>query len=98
MSEFGEEYTHVPLQCDSTSTISVAVVVLDRQIYEGVPEVVDCAVEDCDRETENSKVCARTRDTRFILVRAAKVASPMSCLGDQVWRPALGVGLVQIPS
>jgi hypothetical protein len=24
MSELGEEYTHVPLQCDSTSAISVA--------------------------------------------------------------------------
>jgi hypothetical protein len=24
MSDFDEEYTHVPLQCDSTSTISVA--------------------------------------------------------------------------
>jgi hypothetical protein len=24
MSDFGEEYTHVPLQCDSTSSISVA--------------------------------------------------------------------------
>jgi hypothetical protein len=24
MSDFGEEYTHVPLQCDSTSTISIA--------------------------------------------------------------------------
>jgi hypothetical protein len=24
MSYFGEEYTHVPLQCDSTSAISVA--------------------------------------------------------------------------
>jgi hypothetical protein len=58
----------------------------------GVPEAVDYAVEDHDRETENSKVCARTRDTRFIQVRAAKVASPTSCLGDQVWRPALGVG------
>jgi hypothetical protein len=23
MSDFGEEYTHVPLQCDSTSVISV---------------------------------------------------------------------------
>jgi hypothetical protein len=23
MSDFGEEYTHVPLQCDSTSAISV---------------------------------------------------------------------------
>jgi hypothetical protein len=49
--------------------------------------------EDRDRETENSKVCARTRDTRFIQVRAAKVANPTSCLGDQVWRPAIGVGL-----
>jgi hypothetical protein len=48
---------------------------------------------DRDRETENSKVCARTRDTRFIQVRAAKVANPTSCLGDQVWRPALGVVL-----
>jgi hypothetical protein len=49
--------------------------------------------EDRDRETENSKVCTRTRDTRFIQVRAAKVANPTSYLGDQVWRPALGVGL-----
>jgi hypothetical protein len=24
MSDFGEEYTHVPLECDSTSAISVA--------------------------------------------------------------------------
>jgi hypothetical protein len=24
MSDFGEKYTHVPLQCDSTSAISVA--------------------------------------------------------------------------
>jgi hypothetical protein len=37
--------------------------------------------EDRDRETENSKVCARTWDTRFIQVRAAKVANPTSCLG-----------------
>jgi hypothetical protein len=37
--------------------------------------------EDHDRETENSKVCARTRDTRFIQVQAAKVANPTSCLG-----------------
>jgi hypothetical protein len=48
----------------------------------GVPEVVDYAVEDRDRETENSKVCARTtQDTRLIQVRAAKVANPTSCLG-----------------
>jgi hypothetical protein len=37
----------------------------------GVPEVVDYAVEDHDRESENSKVCASTRDTRFIQVQAA---------------------------
>jgi hypothetical protein len=59
----------------------------------GVPEVVDYALEDRDRKTENSKVCARTWDTRFIQVRVAKVANPTSSLGYQVWRPALGVGL-----
>jgi hypothetical protein len=48
-----------------------------------------------DRETWNSKVKAGTRDTRFIQVRAAGVASPMSYLGYQVWRPAHGVGLVE---
>jgi hypothetical protein len=37
--------------------------------------------EDRDRETENSKVCTRTRDTRFIQVRVAKVANPTSYLG-----------------
>jgi hypothetical protein len=54
--------------------------------------------EDRDRETENSKVCARTRDTRFIQVRVAKVANPTSCLEDQVWRPTLGVGLFKGPA
>jgi hypothetical protein len=44
----------------------------------GVPEVDDCGG---DRQTWNSKVCARTRDTRFIQVRAAKVTNPTSCLG-----------------
>jgi hypothetical protein len=38
-------------------------------------------VEDRDRDTENLEVCARARDTRFIHVRAAKVADPTSCLG-----------------
>jgi hypothetical protein len=41
----------------------------------GVPEVIDYVVEDRDQETENSKVCAKTRDTRFIQVRVAKVAN-----------------------
>jgi hypothetical protein len=53
--------------------------------------------EDRDRETENSKVCTKTGDTRFIQVRAAKVANPTFCLGDQVWRSALGVGLFRVP-
>jgi hypothetical protein len=48
--------------------------------------------EDRDRETENSKVCTMTRDTRFIQVRVTKVASLTSYLGYQVWCPALGVG------
>jgi hypothetical protein len=66
--------------------------VLDRQTYQGGTRGSRLCGGDRDRETENSKVCARTRGTRFIQVRAAKVASPTSCLGDQVWRPALGVG------
>jgi hypothetical protein len=69
-----------------------AVGVLDRQTYQGGTRGSRLCGGDRDRETENSKVCAWTRDTRFIQVRIAKVASPTSCLGDQVWRPALGVG------
>jgi hypothetical protein len=67
--------------------------VLDRQTYQGGTRGSRLCGEDHDRETENSKVCTRTPDTRFIQVRATKVANPTSCLGDQVWRPALGVGL-----
>jgi hypothetical protein len=74
-----------------------AVGVLDRQTYQGGTRGSRLCGEDRDRETENSKVCARTRDTRFIQVQTARVASPMSCLGDQVWRPALGVGRDQVP-
>jgi hypothetical protein len=66
--------------------------VLDRQTYQGGTRGSRLCGEDRDRETENSKVCARTRDTRFIQFRVAKMASPTSCLGDQVWHPALGVG------
>jgi hypothetical protein len=72
--------------------MSIPVGVLDRQTYQGGTRGSRLCGEDRDRETENSKVCTRTRDTRFIQVRTAKVASPTSCLGDQVWRPALGVG------
>jgi hypothetical protein len=50
--------------------------------------------EDRDWETENSKVCARTRDTRFIWVRVAKVANPTSCLGIKYG--ALRLVLVEI--
>jgi hypothetical protein len=71
-----------------------AVGVLDRQTYQGGTRGSRLCGEGHDRETENSKVCARTRDKIFIQVQAAKVASPTSCLGDQVWRLALGVGLV----
>jgi hypothetical protein len=67
--------------------------VLDRQTYQGGTRGSRLCGEDHDQLTENSKVCARTRDTRFIQVRAAKMENPTSCLGDQVWRPALDVGL-----
>jgi hypothetical protein len=49
---------------------------------------------DRDRETENSKVCARTQDTRFIQVRVAKVANPTSCL--EIKYEALHLVLVEI--
>jgi hypothetical protein len=55
--------------------------VLDRQTYQGGTRGSRLCGGDRDRKTENSKVCARTQDTRFIQVRAAKVASPTSCLG-----------------
>jgi hypothetical protein len=62
-----------------------------------VPEVADCAVWDHDCETWNLKVKVGTRDTRFIQVRAAKVTNPTSCLGYQVCRPTLDVGLFRCP-
>jgi hypothetical protein len=52
-----------------------------RQTYQGGTRGSRLCGGDCDQETENSKVCARTRDTRFIQVRAAKVENPTSCLG-----------------
>jgi hypothetical protein len=74
------------------SRLGGSVGVLDRQTYRGGTRGSRLCGGDRDRETENSKVRARTRNTRFIQVRTAKVASRTSCLGDQVWRPALGVG------
>jgi hypothetical protein len=50
--------------------------------------------EDRDRETKNSKVCARTRDTRFIQVRVAKVVNPTTCL--EIKYGALRLVLVEI--
>jgi hypothetical protein len=49
---------------------------------------------DRDRETKNSKVCARTQDTRFIQVRVAKVANPTSC--SDIKYGALRLVLVEI--
>jgi hypothetical protein len=71
----------------------MSVGVLVWQTYQGGTRGTRLCGEDRDRETENLKVCARTRDTRFIQVRVDKVANPTSCLEDQVWHPALGVGL-----
>jgi hypothetical protein len=72
--------------------------VLDRQTYQGSIRGRRFCGENRDRETENSKVCVRTWDTRFIQFWVAKEASPTSCLAYQVWRPALGVGLVKMPA
>jgi hypothetical protein len=61
--------------------VGLGVGVLDRKTYQGGTRGSRLCGEDRDRETENSKVCTRTRDTRFIHVRVAKVANPTSCLG-----------------
>jgi hypothetical protein len=62
-------------------SIGVYVGVLDRQTYQGGTRGSRLCGEGRDRETESSKVCARTQDTRFIQVQAAKVANPTSYLG-----------------
>jgi hypothetical protein len=49
--------------------------VLDRQTYRGGTRGSRLCGGYRDRETENSKVCARTQDTRFIQVRVAGVAT-----------------------
>jgi hypothetical protein len=43
-----------------------------------------------DRQTWNSKVCARTQDTRFIQVQVARVAT-LRPVWSSISRPALGV-------
>jgi hypothetical protein len=70
--------------------------VLDRQTYQGGTRGSRLCGGDRDRETKNSKVCARTRDTRFIQVRAAKVASPTSCLGIKYGALRLVLGWDQV--
>jgi hypothetical protein len=72
----------------------VFVSVLDWQTYQGGTRGSRLCGGDRDRETENSKVCARTLDTRFIQVQVAKVANPTSCLGIKYG--ALHLVLVEI--
>jgi hypothetical protein len=71
-----------------------AVGVLDWQTYQGGTRGSGLCGEDRNRETENSKVCARIWDTRFIQVQVAKVANPTSCLGIKYG--ALRLVLVEI--
>jgi hypothetical protein len=68
--------------------------VLDRQTYQGGTRGSRLCGGDRDRETENSKLCARTQNTRFIQVRVAKVANPTSCL--EIKYGALRLVLVEI--
>jgi hypothetical protein len=74
--------------------VALLVGVLDWQTYQGGTRGSRLCGGDRDRETENSKVCARTRDTRFIQVRVAKVANPTSCL--EIKYGALRLVLVEI--
>jgi hypothetical protein len=50
------------------AVVGKTVGVLDRQTYQEGTRGCRLCGEERDRETENSKVCARTRDTRFIHV------------------------------
>jgi hypothetical protein len=74
--------TQVDQGLTNVNGVCSAVGVLDRQTYQGGTRGSRLCSEDRDQETENSKVCARTRGTRFIQVHAARVASPTSCLGS----------------
>jgi hypothetical protein len=55
-------------------------------------------VEDRDRETENSKVCARDTGHKIYTGLGRQGGEPYVLFGDQVWRPALGVGLFRYPA
>jgi hypothetical protein len=48
--------------------------------------------EDRDRETEYSKVCARDTGHKIYTGSDRQGGGPYVLFGDQVWRPALGVG------
>jgi hypothetical protein len=82
---------------DQMTYSRMTVGVLDRQTFQGGTRGSRLCGEDRDRETENSKVCARTRDTRFIQVRVAKVANPTSCLGIKYGALRLVLGWDQVP-
>jgi hypothetical protein len=73
--------TFLDKQVSPLIDLSHNVGVLTWQTYPGGTQGSRLCGEDRDRETENSKMCARTRDTRFIQVRVAKMANPTSCLG-----------------
>jgi hypothetical protein len=83
---------------DNEPASAPAVGVLNRQTYQGDTRGSRLCGEDRDRETENSKVCARTRDTRFIHVRVATVAT-LRPVWSSISCPALGVvpgGIVDV--
>jgi hypothetical protein len=93
-SQVPEDVDRAVLLAKIQQRIVDSVGVLDRQTYQGGTRGSRLCGEDRDRETENSKVCARTRDTRFIQVRVAKVANPTSCFGIKYG--ALRLVLVEI--
>jgi hypothetical protein len=71
---------------------------LDRETYQGGTQGSRLCGEDRDRETENSKVCARTRDTIFIQVQVAKVVNPTCCLGIKYGALRLVLVEIQCPA
>jgi hypothetical protein len=76
--------------CKSRSCFALGVDVLDWQTYQGGTRGSRLCGGDRGRETENSKVCARTQDTRFIQVQVARVAT-LRPVWSSISRPALGV-------
>jgi hypothetical protein len=93
-SQVPEDVDRAVLLAKIQQRIVDSVGVLDQQTYQGGTRGSRLCGEDRDRETEISKVCVRTRDTRFIQVRIAKVANPTSCFGIKYG--ALRLVLVEI--